>query len=79
MMANWHLEKLNSRLGQLKQSIVLIAASEDKTIPLRDTYKLQQLLPTDNVIVSVINGRGHLLHEEDPTAVAQLILHSGIP
>ena len=79
MMANWRLEKLNSRLGQLQQSIMLIAASEDKTIPLRDTYKLQQLLPTHKVGVSVINGRGHLLHEEDPSAVAKLILESGTP
>jgi len=74
MMANWRLETLNSRLGQLTQPITLIAASNDKTIPLRDTYKLQQLLPADKVRVHVINGRGHLLHEEDPEAVAPLIL-----
>ncbi|MFK7861249.1 MAG: alpha/beta fold hydrolase BchO [Granulosicoccus sp.] len=76
MMANWHLEKLTPRLGQLQQPILLIASSEDKTIPLRDTYKLQKLIPGDNVRTSVITGRGHLLHEEDPTPVAQLILDS---
>ncbi|MFK7994716.1 MAG: alpha/beta fold hydrolase BchO [Granulosicoccus sp.] len=74
MMANWHLEKLVPRLGQLEHSIQLIAASDDKTIPLRDSYKLQQLLPSDKVTLSIINGRGHLLHEEDPTSVAQLII-----
>ncbi|MFK8082889.1 MAG: alpha/beta fold hydrolase BchO [Granulosicoccus sp.] len=74
MMANWQLEKLTPRLGQIQQSIMLIAASEDKTIPLRDTYKLQQLLPANHVSISVIKDRGHLLHEEDPSAVAQLIL-----
>ena len=74
MMANWHLERLTPRLGHLQPGIQLIAASEDKTIPLRDTYKLQQLLPADRVTVSVVNGCGHLVHEENPSAVAKLIL-----
>ena len=76
MMANWNLEKLTPRLSQLQPAIQLIAASEDKTIPLRDTYKLQQLLPADKVGVSVVNGYGHLLHEENPSAVAKLILET---
>lgn len=76
MMANWHLEKLTPRLGHLQSAIQLIAASEDKTIPLRDTYKLQQLLPADRVSVSVVNGCGHLVHEENPSAVAKLILEA---
>lgn len=78
MMANWHLEKLSPRLGQLQRPILLIAASEDKTIALRDTYKLQHFLPADKVDIAVVKGRGHLLHEEDPQAVAQLILHSDL-
>ena len=76
MMANWNLEKLTPRLGQLQPAIKLIASSEDGTIPLRDTYKLQQLLPADTVSVSVINGYGHLVHEENPSAVANLILEA---
>ncbi len=76
MMANWHLEKLSPRLSQVQQAVQLIAASDDKTIPLRDTYKLQQLLPPDKVSVMVVNGCGHLLHEENPQATASLILDS---
>ncbi len=74
MMANWHLEKLSPRLSQIQQPVMLIAASNDKTIPLRDTYKLQHLLPADRVTVTVVNGCGHLLHEENPQRVASLIL-----
>ena len=79
MMANWRLEKLSPRLKQLAQNIHLIAASNDRTIALRDTYKLQQLLPADKVEVSVINGFGHLVQEESPDDVARLILQSHTP
>lgn len=73
MMANWHLEQLSPRLNQLEPPIHLMAASEDKTIPLRDTYKLQRLLPAKKVSVSVVHGLGHLMHEEDALAVARQI------
>ena len=76
MMASWRLEALNGRLGRLQIPVLLIAGSNDKTIPLRDTYKLQKLLPADKVSVSVINNVGHLLHEEDPQAVASLIVQT---
>jgi len=79
MMANWHLEKLNARLGQIQQPVKLIAASDDKTIPLRDIYKLRQLLPAEQVKVYVVNGGGHLLHEEDPSSVARIILDTVAP
>lgn len=74
MMANWHLEQLAPRLKQLQLPIHLIAASDDKTIPLRDTYKLQRLLPSDKVSVAVVHGLGHLMHEEDAPAVATQIM-----
>jgi len=77
MMAHWRLERLPPRLKHLQQDVELIAASDDKTIPLRDTYKLQQLLPVDKVSVSVLSSGGHLLHEQDPVAVAQRILGKG--
>lgn len=74
MMANWRLETLNARLNQVQHPVQLIAASDDKTIPLRDTYKLQQLLPADKVSVHVLQAGGHLLHEQDPASVARIIL-----
>lgn len=74
MMANWRLEKLNSALPRLSIPVLLIAATGDKTIPLRDTYKLQQLLPADKVRLAIVKGYGHLLHEESPVTVAKLIL-----
>ena len=76
MMSQWRLESLNARLGKLQIPVLLIAGSNDKTIPLRDTYKLQKLLPADKVKVSVINNCGHLLHEENPQAVAELVVQA---
>ena len=78
MMANWRLETLNAKLHHLQHPVQLIAASNDMTIPLRDTYKLQHLLPADKVSVHVVQGGGHLLHEQSPTSVAGLILDPAI-
>ena len=79
MMANWRLESLNVALSRLTIPVLLIAATGDKTIPLRDTYKLQQRLPTDIVSLAIVKGFGHLVHEENPQAVAKLILNPNAP
>lgn len=72
MMANWQLEKLAPRLGYVQNRVQLIASDKDKTIPLRDAYKLDQLLRHSSL--RVIKGKGHLVHEEDPSSIARLIL-----
>ncbi len=75
MMANWKLDNLNAALSRFKTPVLLIAATGDKTIPLRDTYKLQQRLPADIVTVAILKEFGHLVHEENPLSVAELILN----
>ncbi|MFK7890023.1 MAG: alpha/beta fold hydrolase BchO [Granulosicoccus sp.] len=72
MMANWQLEKLAPRLGDVQNQVQLIASDKDSTIPLRDAYKLNQLLRYSTL--SVIKGKGHLVQEEDPSSIARLIL-----
>lgn len=72
MMANWRLEPLTPRLCNMKNEIKLIAADNDKTIALRDTYRLHQLLPHSSV--SIVQNKGHLVHEEDPQSIARIIL-----
>jgi len=74
MMANWQLDALNAQLHQLQQTVHLVAAANDKTIPVRDTHRLQQLLPPEKVSTHVLPARGHLVHEEDPESVAGQIL-----
>lgn len=72
LMASWQLDGLLARLDTITHPVLLIAASNDTTVPLRDSYRLQQHLP--NAELSVINGRGHLVHEEDAESVAALII-----
>lgn len=72
MMANWRLEKLLPHLGRLGNPVQLVAADCDKTIPLRDAYRLNQLLKQSSL--SVIKNKGHMVHEEDPASVARIIL-----
>jgi magnesium chelatase accessory protein len=72
MMANWRLEPLTPHLYNLNNEIKLIAADNDKTIALRDTYRLHQLLPHSSV--SIVKNKGHLVHEEDPQSIARIIL-----
>jgi len=71
-MANWQLETLLPRLCRVNQSVLLIAADGDRTIALRDSYRLLPHLK--NARLSVIQGKGHLVHEEDPSNIAQQIV-----
>lgn len=72
MMAHWRLEALAPRLDAMNNPTQLIAADKDRTIPLRDAYRLQQRLP--NSSLNIIKGKGHLVHEEDPASVASIVL-----
>lgn len=71
MMASWQLESLMPSLSNLQASTLLLAADADKTIPLRDAYRLRTLLP--NATLKVIKGLGHLAHEEDPARILACI------
>jgi len=62
LMAAWQLERLAPRLHHLSLPVQLLASDADKTIPLRDAYRLQAILP--NASLQVIKGLGHLAHEE---------------
>jgi magnesium chelatase accessory protein len=71
MMANWKLEHLAPRLSQLHQPLHLIATTGDKTIPLRDAYRVHSLISGSTL--DVVEGYGHLVHEENPQRIAELI------
>lgn len=71
MMASWQLEKLIPQLSKLPNQVHLIASDNDRTVPLRDAYRLNQLL--NHSELSVIRNKGHLVHEEDPAAVFNII------
>ena len=72
MMSQWNLERLLPRLGHVQQQVQVIAATGDRTIPLRDAYRVHALLRHSTL--DVIESYGHLLQEESPCTVAELIL-----
>ena len=71
MMANWRLEALGARLGNLASPVLLVSAAKDAAIP----------KPAVAQAVALIHGcetqemaaLGHLAHEEDPAQVVKII------
>ncbi len=71
MMAGWDLETLDRDLPRLDTTLVLVAAENDGAVSPADAEKVQRLLPTARIVR--LPRLGHLAHEEDPQAVAELI------
>jgi magnesium chelatase accessory protein len=74
MMAQWDLRPLQARLGDLGVPVTLIAGGRDRAVPPRDADRLRTLIPHADVVR--LPGLGHLAHEEDPIAVAKVIIDS---
>lgn len=74
MMANWDLESLSRALPKLKTPLLLLAGSNDRTIPSADAYRVHAMLPAAEVVRLI--GLGHLAHEEQPQRLADLIRKS---
>jgi magnesium chelatase accessory protein len=72
MMANWDLVSLQKALPKLDVKTLLVAGTNDKSIPHTDADKLARVIPHARVIK--MPGLGHLAHEEKPADVARLIL-----
>ncbi len=74
MMANWDLGALSRALPKLKTPLLLVAGSNDRTIPSADAYRVHGMLPSARVVRLI--GLGHLAHEEQPDRLADLIVHA---
>ena len=72
MMAGWDLPPLLVRLPQLEMPIWLIAAEGDKTIPPERSLSVMAKLKSGRSFR--LPGLGHLAHEEDPEAIAEIFL-----
>jgi magnesium chelatase accessory protein len=71
MMANWDLDTLSSQLPKLAVPLFLVAGSNDRTVPPSVAYSVHARIPGSRVIR--LPGLGHLAHEEQPQAVADLV------
>lgn len=72
MMANWRLETLGARLGEIASPILLVCAGRDSAIPKSAVMEAAALIPGCRTMEMA--GLGHLAHEEDPAQAAAIVL-----
>lgn len=71
MMAQWDVEMLAERLPYLDTPTLFLVGEDDGTVPARVSREAAARMR--NAEYRGFEGRGHLLHEEDPEAVATAI------
>ncbi len=71
MMASWDLEPLKRDLPGLKVPLLLIHGDSDTAIPMAKAQESAALVP--GARLEVLEGLGHLAHEEEPERVAAMI------
>lgn len=71
MMANWDLHPLLRDLPRLACDLDLIACSHDHAVPPEVARRVRELLPKARL--EVVQGLGHLAHEEQPARFATMI------
>jgi len=76
MMANWDLRPLVRDLPRLRSDLLLIAASNDRAIPPDVARHVRELQP--RAMLKCVSGYGHLLHEEAPEKIAEIIVDAAI-
>lgn len=76
MMANWSLTELVADMPRLTVPLQLVAGARDPWIALDDLRVLARRTP--GCTLDTLPG-GHLLHEEQPAAIAQLLARAAEP
>ncbi len=71
MMANWDLPTLRTRMGEVRNPVLMVHSDKDAAIPLDWAKEAHQWLPTSRL--EVLTGLGHLAHEEAPQHAARFI------
>ena len=71
LMAEWNLSEFLNNLKNCNSSINFLVGNLDKTVPISVSKKWSQILPRTKYYE--ISGAGHLVHEEKPYEVSQII------
>jgi magnesium chelatase accessory protein len=71
MMANWDLPALRTRIGTVRNPVLLVHGAQDPAIPVSWGREVEGWLA--NARLDVLPDLGHLAHEEAPQQVAGLI------
>ncbi len=72
MMANWRLEGVGARLGNLVSPVLLVSAAKDAAIPKPALVQAVALIP--GCETQEMAALGHLAHEEDPAQAVKIIV-----
>ena len=73
LMAEWDLSEFLKNLKNCNSNINFLVGILDKTVPISVSKKWSQILPRTKY--HEISGAGHLVHEEKPYEVSQIILN----
>ncbi|MBH5321992.1 alpha/beta fold hydrolase BchO [Aurantiacibacter sediminis] len=71
MMANWDLDTFSDGLGEVTNPVLLVHGRKDKAVPTGAVEGAASRLP--NAQLTLLDDLGHLAHEEDAEAAAELI------
>jgi magnesium chelatase accessory protein len=75
MMAQWDLRPLGRDLARLRMPLAMIVGAGDLAVPPGDSQRVRAHLPaTTRITIDVLQGAGHLVHEERPAEVAQRLV-----
>lgn len=72
MMSQWSVDTLVSRLASHGSKTLLMAGAADGAVPRQVSRRVASVMPNASFIQ--LEGLGHLMHEEDPAALAGLIM-----
>lgn len=72
MMAVWDVRPLERELSRLAIPLTLVVGARDRMILPGEAARVQRLLPSAEVVQ--FPDQGHLLHEERPDFIADLIV-----
>ena len=73
LMAEWSLSEFLKNLKNCNSNINFLVGNLDKTVPISVSKKWSQILTRTKY--NEISGAGHLVHEEKPYEVSQIILN----
>ena len=76
MMADWDLDSLWRDLPRLAVPLALLVGGQDGTVPPAQAQRLRLKLPPTRV--HMLDGLGHLAHEEAPQRVAEALAALGL-
>lgn len=76
MMADWDLDALWADLPGLAVPLTLLVGGQDGTVPPAQAQRVRLRLPTTRV--QLLDGLGHLAHEEAPQRVAEVLAAMGL-